>query len=158
MSFSKSQCAWRFAFCKCGLIECNQIITKGNIVVKIHINVATIDQFIFIIINYRHSKIKKQNRKEKCRPGLVFSQLHLGSVLGSSTSILMYCIYILRSACGGSGQLWPRRARLGPSRPSSSRARRARNLVCELNELLARQLKIELTCASGTTSTYNCIQ
>lgn len=56
----------------------------------------------------------------------------------------------------------PRRARLGPSRPTSSRrarrTRRARNLVCELNELLARQLKIELTCASGTTSTYNCIQ
>lgn len=93
MSFSKSLNVWRFAFCKCGLIECNQIITKGNIVVKIHINVATIDQFIFIIINYRHSKIQKKknkNRKEKCRPGLVFSQPHLGSVLGRSTSIFMY--------------------------------------------------------------------
>lgn len=58
-------------------------------------------------------------------------------------------------------RVWCPDAALGPSRPLSSRsrrARRARNLVCELNELLARQLKIELTCASGTTSTYNCIQ
>lgn len=76
VSFSKSLSVWRFAFCKCGLIECNQIITKGNIVVKIHINVATIDQFIFIIINYRHSKIqKKKIEKMQARPGILSASL-----------------------------------------------------------------------------------
>lgn len=77
VSFSKSQSVWRFAFCKCGLIECNQIITKGNIVVKIHINVATIDQFIFIIINYRHSKIKNKIKMKKmqARPGILSASL-----------------------------------------------------------------------------------
>lgn len=76
MSFSKSQCVWRFAFCKCGLIECNQIITKGNIVVKIHINVATIDQFIFIIIiDTQKKKKNKIEMKMQARPGILSASL-----------------------------------------------------------------------------------